>query len=64
MTFPLLSKENLEHAITLYLRWLENTAEELEKAGSPSSKTLQMCRHYLMEYLALEEGKIVIDLQP
>ena len=64
MTFPLLSKEDLEHAITLYLKWLENSAEELEKIGSPSAKTLQMCRYYLMEYLALEEGQNIKDLQP
>lgn len=63
MTFPLLSKEDLEHAITLYLKWLESSAEELEKIGSPSAKTMQMCRNYLMEYLALEEGKTIIDLQ-
>lgn len=64
MTFPLLSKEDLERAITLYFKWLESSAKELEKIGSPSAKTLQMRQHYLMEYLALEEGQNIIDLQP
>ena len=64
MTFPLLSKEDLERAITRYLKWLESSSEKLERIGSPSAKTLKTCRHYLMEYLSLEEGKNIVDLQP